>query len=499
MAKQNKSSTDELQQRVLDFFHQHFHSTGTGPLLVAVSGGPDSVCLFNLLYELKDKLGINLHIVHLDHQLRGEESVRDARFVSDLARQYNLPATIEGRNVTEYRLQHHLSLEEAAREVRYTFFAETAKSMQAIAVAVGHTLDDNIETILMHIIRGTGTRGLIGLSPVTDWHPSRQGLDIIRPLLEISRQETQQYCHDHGIETRTDITNTSLDMLRNRIRLELRPMLEKYNPQINKALLKTSRIAHDEMALLDDITRQQWDIIVKKTGETIVLNKRKLLSQPTAIKRHLLRMAVAELLGNLKDIETRHIEEMLTLLNKPSGSRINLPFGLVFHIEYGRCLLGPDPAKLCPFPVLTGEIALQIPGVTLFSGWQISAQIIKVKDLETVKIPRLAKTIAIPENIAALMVHSGFKAYFDLEQLGEKIMVRPMQAGDRFQPFGQPDMKKVGRFMIDARIPRDWRKRILIVTSANQVIWVSGWRTDERYKISGQTKTILSLHLKLSN
>ena len=158
MAKKERQKF--LHQRVLDFIKENKLVSGQHCLLVAVSGGPDSVCLLHILIELRGELGIRLHIAHLDHQLRGAESETDAQYVSDLARRLDIPATVERRDVKSYQAQAHISLEEAAREVRYTFLAQVARSIGADRVAVGHTIDDHIETILMHLVRGTGTRGL---------------------------------------------------------------------------------------------------------------------------------------------------------------------------------------------------------------------------------------------------------------------------------------------------------------------------------------------------
>ena len=497
MAKQNTPKHIDLTTRVCRFFDYYRPPTRPGPLLVAVSGGPDSVCLFHLLFRLRDRLGIKIHIVHLDHRLRGNEAAADARYVSELARQFDVPATIDSRDVKAYRAQKHLSLEEAAREVRYTFFAEVAKSVKSTAVAVGHTSDDNVETILMHLIRGTGTRGLRGLLPVTRWNPPGNNLVIIRPLLDISRAETQQYCQDNQLETRTDTTNTSLYLFRNRIRLELRPILESYNPQINEALLRMAAIAGDDIAYLDKKGQQQWKKVVTKRSDGLVLNKERLLALPTALKRQLLRMAMEEQLGNLKDIETRHIEEMLETLEKPAGKRIDLPGGLIFSVEYDDYILGRNLAGLCPFPEFERQAILNIPGETVFSGWRITAQVLSGKELISSEIHRFMKN---PDDVKGEDIsrfRTGLSASFDYDRLGNKLTVRAVQPGDRFQPLGLNETKKVSRFMIDARIPQAWRSRIPIITSPEHIIWVAGWRIDERVKVKETTNKVLTLKMEL--
>ncbi len=221
MARDKNKLTPE--QRVLRYIReQHLIPPGQ-KLVVAVSGGPDSVCLLHILFKLRGELDIGLHIAHLNHQLRGKESDADAAYVGELARKLGVTATIEARNVKSYRTQHRLSLEEAAREVRYSFLAEVAAAVKAERVAVGHTASDHVETILMHLIRGSGTGGLRGLLPLTRWRSPGTGITIIRPLLELTREETAAYCRHHRLCPRTEASNLSPEMFRNSIRQKLLP------------------------------------------------------------------------------------------------------------------------------------------------------------------------------------------------------------------------------------------------------------------------------------
>jgi len=463
----------KLEERVLNFIREHDLIPGRQPLVVAVSGGQDSVCLLHILFRLQNELNVKLHVAHLDHQLRGAESEADARYVSDLADQLGIPATVQRRDVKAYHASQHVSLEEAAREVRYGFLVEVASSIGADRVAVGHTTDDHIETMLMHLIRGTGTRGLRGLQPVSRWRSSDRSLTIIRPLLEVSREETAEYCHSQHLAPRIDASNLSLSPLRNRIRRQLVPLLEKYNPGVVEALIRTARIVGDDLAFLEKEGVQVWGEIVQKHGNTVVMDRNKFLDLPVALQRHLLRGAIEELLGDLKDIEARHIDEVVDALAKPAGKKLSLPGGLFFSIEYGQYLLGPDPEALSPFPALNGESALKVPGETLLPGWRVEASLINREQMK--------------DNVG------NFTACFDLDKTGGKFVVRSRRRGDRFQPLGMNQPKKLGEFMIDAKIPRAWRQRVPIVCSPEQVLWVVGWRIDERAKVTENTKKILRL------
>ena len=327
---------EPLEIRVLRFIRDNRLVDEGTTLLVAVSGGPDSVFLLHTLFNLKDILRVNLHVAHLDHMLRGLDSKADARYVKRLAARLGLPSTIEARDVKSYRARRRISLEEAAREVRYEFLAEVAESIDAAAIAVGHTRDDNVETILMHLVRGTGTGGLRGLQPAVLLNPSGKTAAIIRPLLELGREETTGYCLEHGLEPRLDQTNRSMSLFRNRIRLELLPRLRRYNPRVDEALLRTAKIVADELAFLEKEASNLWNRVVEERDGEIVLDKQGLAAAPEALKRQLLRMSLEELIGNLKDIETRHIEELLQVLDKPAGTTVSLPRGIVFAVEYDR-------------------------------------------------------------------------------------------------------------------------------------------------------------------
>ncbi len=465
-----------LEQRVLRFIEEHKLLANGKVLLVAVSGGPDSVCLLHVLEKLREKLGLNLHAAHLNHQLRGAESEADARFVAQITEQLAIPAAIETRDVASYQAQHRLSPEEAAREVRYTFLTEVATAIGADRVAVGHTVDDHVETILMHLVRGSGTRGLRGLQPVNRWQFGGKKLTVIRPLLEISREETAAYCHQHRLKPRLDTSNLSLSPLRNRIRHQLLPLLQSYNPRVIQALLRTGRLAEDELDFLDIETGRLWHEVVAEGNNAIIFHKQKLGQLEPALQRHLLRAGIEQLAGNLKDIEAGHIDDLINALPKPTGKRISLPYGLTFAIEYDSYRLGVYPAARSPFPPLQSEVPLTVPGQTSLPGGEITA-LITGKEETSEK-------------------GDEFTACLDFDRVGSRLTVRPRQYGDRFQPQGMSQPKKLGEFMIDAKIPRAWRPNIPLICSPHNIIWVIGWRIDERAKVTETTEQVL--HLKFS-
>jgi tRNA(Ile)-lysidine synthase len=467
---------ETLEQEVVGFIREQNLFSAGDRLVVAVSGGADSVCLLHILAQRRKELGVELHVAHLDHQLRGAESDSDASYVSALARRLNVPATIERRDVAAYRDQKGVSLEEAAREVRYSFLAEVAEEVSASKVVVGHTRDDHIETIVMHLLRGAGTAGLCGLQPrsVLPYGGNNGQLEVVRPLLALSRQETLDYCQRYNLVPRNDSSNVSPSFLRNRVRLELLPVLRSYNPGIDKALLRLADIAGDDISFIEKQASLLWEKLASREDDIIYLNMSQMIALPRAMQRQIFRRAVKQLRGNLKDVEADHIEAMMDFLSKPAGKKLYLTDGLMLSTEYGRLVLASAQASTCPLPAFEGTFRIEIPGETDLPGWRIRADIIR----------------------GVVGEEDGLSASFDLDKVGRELTVRRRRPGDRFQPFGMRQTKKLQDFMVDSRIPRSWRDRVPLVCSPEQILWLVGWRIDDRVKVTEHTKDILHLQFE---
>jgi len=329
-----------LARSVLAFIRQHNLVPAGRTLVVGVSGGPDSICLLHLLAQCRGQLGISLHVAHLNHLLRGAESDGDADYVTKVANDLDLEITVERGDVRSYRARHHLSLEDAARRLRYQLFADVADRLGTDLVAVGHTADDQVETILMRLVRGTGARGLQGMQPVTVWpFLGRRGLTVIRPLLIVKRKETEEYCLRHGLEPRIDSSNLLLHQLRNRVRHELLPLLRRYNPRIDEALLRTAYALSGELSFVEEHISRAWsESVIEREGGFLVDKKRFAELHP-ALQRHLLREVAGRLLGSLEDVEWKHIERMRTSFGLRTGKQVILPRRLVLCVEKEKCRL----------------------------------------------------------------------------------------------------------------------------------------------------------------
>ena len=514
----------KLESKVLDFIQRYSLIPPEEVVVVGVSGGADSVCLLHVLAKWRKRLGIKLHIAHLNHQLRGAESEADAEYVSNLASLLGIPITIDRQDVAAYRTERNCSIEEAARELRYAFLARVAREVGAHRITIGHTRDDQVETILMHILRGTGITGLCGLASCSPMAYDRQRISlpssllslratcpparrttsagkprlgrrersnllVIRPLLDITREETASYCQEHQLEPRIDSSNLSPSFFRNRLRLHLLPLLRQYNPNVDQALLRLADIAKEDNAFIEQQASGLWDEVAGQENNAIYLDKKQLAGLPIALQRHLLRVAVTKLIGDARDIEASHIEAARGLLNKSASKRISLPHGLICHGGYNELVIAstakqsqPPP---CPFPALPGEFPLKVPGQTVFPGWKVIARVVR----ERVPSPSLPGALSTSKRTC----QNNLVAHFDLHKTGTKLFVRQRRPGDRFQPLGMSMPKKLYEFMVDAKIPRSWRDHIPIVCSLQQIIWVVGWRIDDRVKTTKASKEILRL------
>jgi len=504
------------ESQVLDFIQRNRLLRRKELVVVGVSGGADSVCLLHVLARWRTTLGIGLHVAHLDHQIRGVESRADAEYVSDLAGALGIPITVAAQDVAAHRTRRKCSLEEAARELRYAFFAKVAGKVGAHRIAIGHTQDDQVETILMHILRGTGIVGLCGLAPCSPLVSDSQGISspaspsslrvpittgrsnllVIRPLLGITREETAGYCREHRLDPRVDASNLLPSFFRNRLRLHLLPLLRQYNPGIDQALLRLADIARENNAFVEQQASELWHEVARREGNTIYLDKKQMAGFSVALQRHLLRAAITELAGDVRDIEAGHIEAARGLLNKPAGKTTPLPHGLICQGGYDELLIagplsviasGARQSELppCPFPPLPDEYHLKVPGKTAFPGWNVLASIVREQT-----DPRASRRAMATGRKAR---QSNFVAHLDLQKTGMNLRVRRRRPGDRFQPLGLNIDKKLHEFMVDAKIPRSWRGCIPIVCSPQQIVWVAGWRIDNRVKLTEASREVLRL------
>ncbi len=459
--------------------------------MVGVSGGPDSLCLLHVLRRLRDEYDLSLHVAHLDHRIRGKEAEEEATFVAALAAEWGLPATVEGRDVPALARAKKLAIEEAARQARYAFLAEVAGRVGAQSIAVGHNADDQTETIIMHWLRGAGLAGLRGMLPLSRVGALRLAsysqateLRLVRPLLEVTRQEIEAYCQEHGLKPRFDRSNLDTTYYRNRLRHELIPYLEKLNPNVREVVRRSARVIADDYAYLRSELKRLWpQVVTAESKEAIVFDLAGWRALPTSLKRATLRQAIHLLRRSLRNINWVHVEDaLLALESRQASAQVTLPQGLMLTIGYHDFTVAEEDYQppLPAWPFLTVDhLSLTVPGRTALPGsdWTLEARL-------------LDAPLEVPDD--------PWQGFLDYERLGGKLSLRRRRPGDRFQPMGMGGRWKLMReFMINVKIPACWREIVPLLISGEgleeEIAWVAGWRIDERFKVSEETQRILHL------
>ncbi|MZH46442.1 MAG: tRNA lysidine(34) synthetase TilS [Nitrospinae bacterium] len=439
-------------------------------VLVAVSGGADSVALLFLLEQFSKELGYELYVAHLNHLARGKESDEDADFVVRLAEKLSLPIIVDKIDAAEKKTFLKTSFQESARILRYQFLEKTLMSIKGNKIALGHTADDRVETVLMNLLRGAGIKGLVGI-------PEVRG-NVIRPLLSFNRADLEMFLEERKLVYRIDSTNKETKYLRNKIRHELIPYLKTFNREISGNLLSMSEIAHEEDLWMSEKTHELYNQLVTSQNGGLCIEVAKFENQPLAMKRRLVREVFYRLKGNFREITAFHVKQVLDLFALPKvGSSIMLPGSVRVVCGYEMmCFSKTDVSQ--PPEIDKQARKLKIPGVTSLA--QIRLQL----HARFVNPP-------LPESIDQK------QAYLDYDRTGELIQVRFFQPGDRFIPLGMQGHKKVKSYFIDQKVPREERPFIPILTNAdNDIIWVYGERISDPFRAAENTKKVLLIEGK---
>ncbi len=476
------------------------HDVRDGPLVVGVSGGVDSVCLLHVLVRRAPKYRLALHIVHVHHGIRGEDADADAAFVRTLAQKYGLPFTLRHVDIPREARRPGVSLEEAARQWRYAILGQEAERVGARWVAVAHNADDQVETVLMHVIRGAGLAGLRGMRPNT-WYghlrlplippearPTKRDLWLLRPLLRTSRSAIEAYVNQHHLTYRFDRSNLDTTYFRNRLRHHVLPMLEELNPQVRTALYTLGELAAADFELLQLLAAEAWaTVLVDETAHGVRFSLPHWRALPLTLRRAVLRDAVMYLRRELRDIGFQNVEAARAFLEDPTlhvGAQHSLPAGLVLRKEYETFWIGeihsPPPDDV---PQIKSPIPLPGPGTyPLGRGW------------------RLHLEIRGREEVGEDWQHNPdpWTAYFDADALQWPLFLRPRRSVDRMEPLGmQGKHVLVSEIMINAKLPRWVREHWpLLVDAAGRVHWIVGIRQAHPARLTPDTQRVVILRVE---
>lgn len=433
-------------------------------VVAGVSGGSDSVGLLVLLSELQE-YDLEIIVTHMNHGLRGTEAERDADYTRNLAERFGCKYEYRQVDTYSYSKQNGLSVEEAARDLRYSFFRDVMQRHSASRIATAHTIDDQAETVLIRIIRGSGTVGLSSILPVSD--------HIIRPLIELERGEIREYLSTKGINWVEDSTNLSDMYLRNRIRRNLLPLLKTFNPSVNEALSNLAFISRLESEYIVSSADSLAGRIMKELSFGIAGSVEEYKKQHQAMRFALLRNGIEKIKGDLRAVGFRHIvsADNLVMSDKVSG-KIAFPGDVVVSRGYDYYCIARDCEIEESFVCM-----VEGPGKwDIAPGLTIEVEYVKNVDMEE-------------------MTRDENTGYFSTSVTGFPFEVSSFRKGDRFIPLGMKQSKKLKDLFVDCRIPRFFRKKIPVFRSGGEIFWVGGIRLDERFKVKGPETEVLKISL----
>lgn len=455
----------------------------TGQLVLAgVSGGADSLCLADCLI----RCGFEIIIAHFNHHLR-ENSGRDADLVEAFAKLKNVAFILGERNVREFSENGGFSIEEGARNARYEFLFKEAKKTGAQAVAVGHNSDDQAETVLMHFLRGSGINGLRGMMFITYPNQFSETIPLVRPLLRTPRKEIEIYCSENEIQYVRDESNFDQSYFRNRLRLELIPILETYQPGIRQRLEKTSILMAELDETMKELTSSARDRVKVNQGPGFtVLSLPKLMVEPRAVKRGLIRQAIQHLRPGLRDVDFDCVARIMDLVDSVERTgRTDILQDLEAVVEGDRLVIketlvedtGEDWLRMDSGHILQMK---ELAGTHSTGNWEIRTEIL----LEN------------KDGFIQQMKADSLNAILDLDTLKFPLFIRTGLPGDRIQPFGmEGHSMKLGDFWINQGLPKRARRFWPLVCDQQGICWIPGYRIMHPYRIKTTTKNMLGLKI----
>lgn len=439
-------------------------------LVVAVSGGPDSICLLHILHQLSSRWGWSLVVAHLEHGFRADASLGDAAFVRRCAGELGWPVVVEQQDLPGILQEKGGSSQNLSRQLRYRFLQRVAQEHQAQAVLLAHHRDDQAETVLLHLLRGAGASGLAGMAFQEPW----RGIKLVRPLLAESRADILDYLRQCELGFRVDVSNTMPDYARNRVRLQILPLLTDLNQDVAAVLARTADVLRAEDNYLAELADEAYAGIRQQEAAALTLDAVAMARLPLALQRRIVRLAWQEVYGSQQDLSFDHVEAALHLLAADVGQSASWPAGWQVRRSYDSLAIHRSGASEAPDDVFE----LPVPGVVELAasqGW-IQAAIVAADSI--------GQFPADP-----------YQAYCDWQALDtEQLYVRFWQPGDVFYPFGLGGSKKLQDFFVDAKVEWHRRRHIPIVTNGRDIVWVAGHRLDERWRVTASSREVLCLH-----
>lgn len=470
-------------------------------VVIGVSGGADSVCLLACMEELKKEYNLTLIAVHVNHGIRGDEADRDQRFVQDLCREHGVPCRVFAENIPEYAGRNGLSEEEAGRKIRYERFAQVCRENGSLKIAVAHNANDQTETILFNMLRGSSVGGIRGMKPVSSvvgitWNQpedtfsdgfedrgenfiSGNEIILVRPLLETERSEIEEYLNVRGITWCNDSTNGEEAYSRNYIRKTLVPAMEKLSPKAAEHIRTLGKDAGEIEEYIDFQVEKYYNQACVDNRLSIEI----CMNAPEIIRKKLVYRFICENAGYKKDIQRVHVLNIVKLLQNEVGKSVDLPYDITVRRDYSYLVAVKRGEKNEKSELNRGPVEISVAeggSYDLGNGKKL-----------TVRTFPYDKNVAFPKEKS--------KVWFDADKIGQKLVLRAPEEGDYFCPYTDGRKKKLNRLFIEEKVSREVRQDMLVVASENRCLWIPGLRRDEALRLDRDSVRVLELTLEQSD
>ena len=461
-----------MLNRIQKFIKQQNMFNWGDRVVVGVSGGADSMCLLHVLLRIQDEYSLTLFVVHINHMLRGSESDSEEEFVRSFCINHGISVKCFKVNVPEVAKLKGISFEEAARQIRYEAFQEVFLLEHCHKIAIAHNMNDNAETVLFHLFRGSKMEGMSGIHAVNH--------SIVRPLLETKREEIEEFMESQGYEYCIDSSNLTLDYTRNKIRNRvLQYVTKEINEKSTEHIVAFAKEMEQLSFFMHKLTSNAFERIAQIKEQEILLDVDQLMQEDIILRKAVVKMAIQTICKQKKDLEEVHITSALSLLNKQAGKEIHLPYHIIVSRGYTTLIVKKIEDIDHKEKIGTKEYHVEIPGKVLID------QTSMIFEFELISNQR---DLDIPKNC--------YTKWFDYDKIKDAVVIRTRQQGDFLQINSKGGKKTVKSILIEKKIPKDQRDEIYLVTAGAHVLWIPEIRTSEAFLIDENTTTILSVTLK---
>lgn len=452
-----------LIKKIKNFISENSLINENDRILVGLSGGPDSIFL---LYILHNYFNNQLIIAHINHKLRGIDSDLDEKFIRTISQKLKIPLYVIREDVEKLSNENKKSIEEVGRDVRFSFFNKILKVENFNKIALGHNLDDNVETILINFIKGSGMKGLIGIPEKRD--------NIIHPIINIKKEEILKYLEENNIEYRIDKTNFETDYLRNKVRNYLLPIIEKeFNKNFKEKILALSNILKVEDKFLDDLVENIKNDILKFEDDFVKIDLKKLQNLHLSLKRRLIRKVIDHFNKDLREYPLDHIDKVISLENKKTGKEIELPLNLIAVKDKNNIIIKRRDFEIPDFYI-------EIPDIGSYQEIGMKIELSLVEKISKVK--------------------DSFISFFDYDKIELPLKIRKPMFGEKFKPLGLKKEKKIQDFFVDSGIPKSVRWNLpVLLDKKDDILWIVGVRISNDYKVTNLTNRVICIKITLED